>query len=142
MAVPVVNVFAPLNTSVEVGLFCTTPVTFVPKMLEMVVVAAPVPEFVTLPVMFTLAVERVMVPAPLAFRFKLPVPVMPPLKVKLLAVVARLSACELSVTAPLKILAAEEVILATPVLPEATIIGFAKVPAKPPSSVALAEPVE
>ena len=53
-------------------------------MTELIVVAPePAPELVIDPVLLTDAVERVMMPTPVAFNVTLPVPVMPPLKVRL-----------------------------------------------------------
>ena len=100
----------------------------------------PVPEFVTVPMLLIGLVESVIVPTPVAFNVKLPVPVIPPLSVKLFAAGDNLRSW-LSVTAPLKILATLSVIVAIPELPLATEIGFVNVPTNPPFSVASAEPV-
>jgi hypothetical protein len=72
----------------------------------------------------------------------LPVPPMTPLSVSAVAAGARMRSWELSVTAPLKMAAAELVRVALPELPEATEIALVCVPAKPPLSVVLAEPEE
>lgn len=64
----------------ELALFSVTPVTLEPITALMIVEPEPVPEFVTVPVLFTLVVERV-IPASvelLLFSMRLPVPVVPP----------------------------------------------------------------
>jgi len=119
-----------------------TLVTFAPMTALINVAPLPAPELVIVPVLLTLAVDRVITPAPVALRVRLPVPVIPPLKVRALATGDKLRAWLLSVTAPLKMLAALEVMVATPVLPEATEIGLANVPTKAPLNVALALPLE
>ena len=95
---------------------------------------------VTVPVLFRLAVDTVMPPTPPVLSVRLPVPVTPPLKVSALPTGERTRSCVFSVTAPLKMLAALSVIVATPVLPEATDITLAKVTAPAPLKVALAAP--
>jgi len=119
-----------------------TLVTFAPISALITFVAEPAPELVIVPVLLTLVVVwRVITPAPVALRVRLPVPVIPPLKVRALAAGDSIRSWLLSVTAPLKMLAALEVMVATPVLPEATEIGLANVPTKPPLNVALALPL-
>ena len=79
-------------------------------------------------------------PAPVMLIVMFPVPVMPPLRVILVADGDNVRPWELSVTAPLKMLAALDVMVAMPVFPEATEIRLVCVPANPPFKVALAEP--
>ena len=68
---------------------------------------------------------------------------MPPLNVSRLVNVGASVRLLFSVTAPLKILAALLVIFSVlPLLPAATVIGLANVPANPPLSVASALPLE
>src|SRR6185295_11335029 len=94
------------------------------------------------PVGFTAFVDNVtaaVVPEPLMTR--LPVPVMPPLKVRRFVRVGASVRLLFRVTPPLKILAALLVMLKVPLEPVATVIGWANVPANPPFSVALALPL-
>ena len=71
---------APDNTKVDGLLFCVTPVTFVPITALTNTEPVLVPEFVTVPVLFTLVPDNVMplVVAPLFFKIKLPLPPTPP----------------------------------------------------------------
>jgi len=71
-------VFTAESVNPEVLLFSVTPVTFVPITALIVVVPAPVPEFVIVPPLFRLVVEAVIAPPPLALKIRLPVPVTPP----------------------------------------------------------------
>ena len=75
--------FAPDKVRLEVALFSVTPVTLVPMIALISVPPLPVPEFVMVPVLLTVAPERVI---PLAielllFRVRLPVPLTPPVRV-------------------------------------------------------------
>ena len=80
---PLVNVFAPLKVNCDVALFWTTPVTFVPMTAEMVVVPPSLePELVIVPVLLTGVVEKVILAKPSESITKLPVPVMPLVKVR------------------------------------------------------------
>ena len=63
-------------------------VTFVPMTALIVMVPEPAPELVIVPVLFTLAVESVAMPVLLELRVRLPVPVIPPVKVILSSAVA------------------------------------------------------
>ena len=133
--------FAPERVRDDVLLLSVTPVTLVPMTALMTLAAAPAPEFVIVPVLFTLVVERVMIPAPVEFSVRLPLPVTPPLKVRALAAGDKIRSWLLSVTAPLKVQAALLVIVATPLLPEATEIEGGNVTAPAPLKVALALPL-
>src|SRR6185436_9475878 len=104
-------------------------------------VPVPLPLLVIVPPLLIDAPDSVIVPVPVAFRIRLLPPDTLPLKVRLLPTGDRTRSL-LSVTPPLKMLAALSVIVATPVLPDATTMGLAKVPASPPLNVALAEPPE
>ena len=68
----------------EVKLFCVMRLTFEPTPPLIDTLPVPLPEFVIVPVLFTVFVEIVMPLAPvlLLFSIKLPVPVMPPEWVK------------------------------------------------------------
>ena len=80
--VRLLKVLTPERVNEDVVLFWMTPVTLAP-MTELIAVApAPAPELVIEPALFTDTVERVMTPAPVAFNVTLPIPVMPPLKVR------------------------------------------------------------
>ena len=82
---PALTFIAPLTVRADVVLFSVTPVTLVPIFALISELPLPAPEFVIVPVLFTSLVDRVMVPTPVAFSVRLPVPVMPPLSVRLLA---------------------------------------------------------
>lgn len=132
--------------SAEFALFCTTPVTLVPiTELMVVVLENPVVlELVMLPVLLTaVAPDSVILPVlvAVALRSRLPLPVTPPPKVRVLAIVVRVRSWLFSVTKPLKTLAALLVMVATPVFPDATEIALVKVPARAPFNVALADPL-
>ena len=131
----------PLIVSADVALFSVMLVMLAPTGALMVDAAVPVPEFVIVPVLFTAVVDKVIVPVLVVFKLKLPVPVTPPLNMRLLATGDKLRLW-LSVSAPLKVLLAPlSVIVAVPVLPETTEIALVKIPANPPLNVALAEPL-
>lgn len=73
---------APERVSAEVLLFCTTPVTLVSMTELMSVTPLPLPEFVIVPTLLTVPVEKVRPPPALALITRLFVPVTPPLKVE------------------------------------------------------------
>ena len=68
----------------DVALFWVTPITFVPMAEEIDTLPDPLPELVIVPVLFTDAVVIVMLPE-FCRRVRLPVPVMPPEWVKVVA---------------------------------------------------------
>ena len=136
---PAPTVTAPLTVNAEVALLSVIPVTLLPT-AALITLAAVIPELVIVPVLLTAVVDSVITPAPPELSVRLPVPVTPPLKVRALATGDRTRLCVFSVTAPLKVLAALSVIVATPVLPEATEIALAKVATPAPLKVALTAP--
>jgi len=80
MVVALVKRLTPASTNFDVPLFCVSPVTFVPMTALISVLPVPLPEFVTVPALFTEAVDKVI---PLAvvlllLSTKLPLPVTPP----------------------------------------------------------------
>jgi len=87
----------------EVVLSWVTPVTFVPITALIRLEPLPVPVFLTVPVLLTLVVETVKALSVLVlFRSaRLPVPVTPPVTVKVPAVLVRVVAVALAVIAPL-----------------------------------------
>lgn len=119
-----------------------TPVTFAPMTALITFVAAPAPELVIVPVLLMLTVWRVITPVLVALSTRLPVPMIPPPNFKVLATGESVRSWLLSVTAPSKMLAALEVMVAMPELVEATEIGLANVPLRAPLRVALALPPE
>ena len=132
-----------LIVSPEPTLFCVMAVTLAPIPPEITLSPVLVPELVMVPVLLTLAVESVRTPAPLELIVRLPVPVMPPLKVSAVPPPNTCKSWLLSVIAPLKTLVdTVPVMVAIPVLVEATVIGLVKVPLRPPLKVALADPPE
>ena len=96
MVRPPVKVFAPDSLRVEVALSWTTPVTLVPMGALIKTLPVPLPELVIVPVLLTDAVEIVVPLAvePSFLKIRLPVPVMPPVRVNvpfwLVSVVATL----------------------------------------------------
>ena len=78
--------FTAESVNPEVLLFSVTPVTLVPITALIVVVPAPVPEFVIVPVLFRLAPLKVIVPLVPLLITRLLVPVTPPVKVVEIAV--------------------------------------------------------
>ena len=111
-----------------------------PTLALIVEVPEPVPELVMVPALFTPVVDSVAVPPPVVLNIRLPVPVTPPLNVRLLAVGCRVRLLA-SVTAPLKRVVAPTVIVFVPVFPAATEMRFVKVPLNVLSSVAFAAPL-
>jgi len=126
-----------------VVLFWVMPVTFVPTppVIVWVVVFALV--LVMVPVLFTLAVVKLTMPVvPVPVIVTLPVPVTPPDNVSpKVNVDAAVKLWLDRVMGPLKVAAAVLVMVAVPVLPEATVIGFWNGPANPPLKVALTLPL-
>ena len=107
----------------------------------MVVVPPPPPLFVIVPVLFMLALERVIVPVLVALVVIFPVPLIAPLIVMLFATGEISKLCE-SVIPPLKLaLLFVLVIVAVPLLPDGTEIGLAKVTAPAPVKTTFDEPV-
>ena len=75
---PEVNVLAAVSVSVELVLFCITPVTFVLITDDRVTEPAPVPEFVIVPVGFiAVAPEKERLPVALFLSIRFPVPLAP-----------------------------------------------------------------
>ena len=93
----------PDKIKAEVVLFWVRPVTFVPITALMSVEPLPVPVFLTVPVLLTLAVETVKALSVLVLFLstRFPVPVTPPVTVKVPAVLIRVIAVALAVIAPL-----------------------------------------
>lgn len=120
---PPVKVLTPDKVNCDVALFWMTPVTLVPMTELMVVVPLPAPELVIVPILLIETVERVVVLVFVVLIITLPVPVMPPDNVNVLA--ALIVKLLFSVIAPLKVALTVLVILNVPLLPEATMIGLA-----------------
>ena len=127
---------APLTVKADAVLFSVIAVTLEPTAELMTLAAVPVPILVIVPALFTAAVDKVIARLFVTFNSRLPVPVTPPVIVSVPPAVCSIKSWLLSVTGPLKILAAESVIVARPVLPAATEIVFANVPMSPPLNVA------
>ena len=123
-----------------------TPVTFVPITALIVVELLPKPEFVIVPALLIDVVERVIAlkedPELITLVMILPVPVIPPVNISLRLLVPVIVRLLFSVTAPLKVVSplAIVVILSVPLLPEAIVIGLAKVRADALFRVASALP--
>lgn len=100
---PPVKVLAPDKVNCDVALFWTTPVTFVPITALIVVVPVLEPEFVIVPVLLTEVVDRVTVDEPELFIIKFPVPVIPPLRVRVVVVSLLNVKLLFSVIAPVKV---------------------------------------
>ena len=83
MVRPPVKVFAPDSVRVEVALSWTTPVTLVPMGALIKTLPVPLPELVIVPVLLTDAVEIVtpLAVEPSFLKIRLPVPMMPPVRV-------------------------------------------------------------
>ena len=142
MVKPLVNVLAPLSHKDEAE-FWITPVTFVPMTAEMVVFPKPAPELVIVPMLLTATVV-ILIADQFVLIVRSPVPVIPPVTVSVLPSENGVDNVKLllSATAPLKVAAALLIMVNVfPLLPEATLIGFVNVPAKPPFNVAFALPL-
>jgi len=112
-----------VSESIEVELFCVIPVTFVPIAMLIFTEPVPLPEFVIVPVLFTVVVDRVMpsVVDPLLFKIRLPVPVTPPETVRLPAWLVKVVPPLLTVRAPVEIVSADvELFCVIPVTLEPT----------------------
>ena len=116
LSVPVVMVVLPVKVLVPESIsgelpFCITPVTLEPTTALIVVAPEPDPELVIVPVLLMLVPEAVVVPELLLLKMTLPVPLMPPDKVKVLVpLLINVLPLALGVIAPLIVKA--EVLLA------------------------------
>jgi len=132
-----------LRVRPAVVVFWVMAVTLVPTPPVMVCAVVLVLVLTMVPVLLTELVVKLTMPVvPVPLRRTLPVPVTPPDKVSPKVVVdTSVTSWLLNVMAPLKVEAALLVMVAVPVLPDATVIGFANGPANPPLNVALALPL-
>ena len=135
------TVRAPVTLNAEVP-FCVRPVTLEPIAALIKVAPAPLPLLVIVPVLLTLVVESVKALLLLLLSVRLALPVTPPVKLKVLPVMAVKVASLFKVIAPVK----EEMaavllpIVCVPLLPACTVMARAIVKAPPVKSEALALP--
>jgi len=110
---PLLTVKAPVEmVSPEVVLFCVMPVTFAPTPPVMDTPPEPLPELVIVPVLLTAVVDSVM-PLdvdPLLLKIKLPVPLTPPVTVKLPAWLVKVVPPLLTVNPPVEMVSPEVVL--------------------------------